>query len=131
MDENTLYSLHARFKADHDVPEGWYRSGHPMDENAWVVDLDLFIEVTMKAEEWEALRGGPFALSIGEEEYEVELPADASLDECWVMPSCGLFEAAPGVTEEQLAEAEDFEEDTELGRFGDVYVIPIVADDGE
>ena len=128
MDDESLFAYHARFKADQEVPDGWYRDGERMAENAWVVDLDLFVEITQDAAAWEALRGQPFALEVGEEEYELQLPEDVTFEECWTLTKCGFFEPAPGVTEEQLAEAEDFDEDEELGRFGDLHVIPIVTE---
>lgn len=128
MDDESLFSVHARFKADEDVPEGWYRDGESMAENAWVVDLDLFVEVTMPATEWEALRGQTFDLGIGEDQLSLDIPEDVNFDECWLLPRCGLFEPAPGVTEDQLADAEEFEEDDELGRFGDLFVLPMISE---
>ncbi len=127
MDDERLFALHAQFKADEEVPEGWYRDGEAMAENAWVVDIDLFVEVSMSAAEWEAVRGTTLDLGIGEDELSLDIPADVSFEECWHLPGCGLFEPAAGVTEEQLAEAEDFDEDDELGRFGDLFVLPIVS----
>ncbi|MDF1701182.1 MAG: hypothetical protein P1V36_08495 [Planctomycetota bacterium] len=128
MDDESLFAHHARFKTDGEAPEGWYREGETFAEGAWVVDLDLFVEITQGAEAWESLRGETIELAVGENEYEIDLPQDVTFDECWTLTGCGLFEPAPGVTEEQLAEAEDFGEDSELGRFGDLHVIPMVGD---
>lgn len=127
MDDESLFAHHARFKADEAVPEGWYREGEKLADAAWVVDLDLFVELTQPSAEWEALRGETIVLELGENEFELSLPDDVSFEEYWTLERCGLFEAAPGVTEEQLAEAEDHEQDDELGRFGDLHVIPIVT----
>lgn len=127
MDDESLFAHHARFKADGDAPDGWYREGEPLGSNAWAVDLDLFVEIEQPGEAWEALRGETMELAIGEEVFEIDVPADVSFEEIWTLEGGGLFEPAPGVTEEQLAEAEDFESDDELGRFGDLHVVPIVT----
>ena len=127
MDDDHLYALHARFKAGEALPDGWYREGEPLGEDAWAVNLDLFMEVSQDADAWQALRGKTFELEIGETVYEIDLPEDVSFEECWTLEGAGLFEPAPGVTEEQLAEAEDFAEDDELGRFGDLHVVPLVS----
>ena len=128
MDDESLFAHHARFKADQEVPDGWYRQGESLGPTAWVVDLDLFIEITHDAATWEGLRGEALVLEVGETELELEIPDDVTFEEYWTLERCGLFEPAPGVTEEQLAEAEDHDEDEELGRFGDLHVIPIIAD---
>lgn len=127
MDDESLFAWHARFKADEEVPEGWYREGEALAENTWVVDLDVFVELDLTDADLDALRGATIGLTVGEDEFDIELPEDVTFEECWTLQGCGLFEPAPGVTEEQLAEAEDFDEDDELGRFGDLHVIPLVS----
>ena len=127
MDDESLFAMHARFKTGEDVPEGWYRAGEVMGEGSWVVDIDLFVEIELPAAEWVSLRGETMELVIGDDTFEVEVPEDVDFDEIWTLEGCGLFEPAPGVTEEQLAEAEDLDTDDELGRFGDLHIVPLEA----
>ena len=127
MDDESLFAHHARFRDDQDVPEGWYREGEQLAENTWAVDLDLFIEIAQDLPSWEALRGERLVLEVGDNEFEIDLPEDVTFDECWTLEGCGFFEPAPGVTEEQLAEAEEHDSDEELGRYGDLHVVPIVT----
>ena len=126
MDDESLFALHARFKAEQELPEGWYRAGEPLAEGAWVVDLDLFEEVALGAAAWEDVRGGVLQLAVGEDVFGVDVPEDAELDGCWTLTGAGLFEAAPGVDDEQLEEAEALGTLGELGRFGDLHVVPRV-----
>ena len=84
------------------------------------MDLDVFLELVLPAEAWEALRGMTVQLRIQGEELEIDIPGDADLEECWTLPECGLYEAEPGVQVEAL------EDDEEVpGRFGDLHVLPI------
>lgn len=127
MDDENLFATHARFKADQEVPDGWYRAGEAMDEAAWVVDLDLFVEITMSADEWEPVLGDVLQLAVGDTVLDLEVPDDATLEDCWVLPGMGLFEAAAGTTEAELAEAEEAGTLDQHGRCGDLHVIPIVT----
>ena len=98
-----------------------------MGPGAWVVDLDLFVEVGLAAEAWDQVRGDVLQLGVGDEVLDVEVPADADLEGCWTLPGAGLFEAAPGVDEEQLEEAEALGTLAELGRFGDLHIVPSIT----
>lgn len=121
-DDEALFETHARFRRGLLVPGGWYRRGERLAPSVWVVDLDLFVEVLLPSSAWEALRGGPLVLSILDDELEIELAPDATVDEVWTLPDCGLFEPAPGVGEEDV---EALADDEELpGRFGDLHVVP-------
>jgi len=127
MDDESLFALHARFKADQDLPPGWYRAGEALGEGAWVVDLDLFVEVCMDRAAWDEVRGDVLQLGIGDEVLDIDVPVDAEAEGCWTLPGAGLFEAAPGVDDEALAEAEAQGALADLGRFGDLHVIPVVV----
>ncbi len=126
MDDESLFAQHARFKADQEVPEGWYQAGEPMGSGAWVVDLDLFVEVRLDEASWAELRGDVLQLGIGDEVLDVEVPSDAEIEGCWTLPGAGLFEAAPGVDDEQLEEAEALGTLGELGRYGDLHIVPLL-----
>ena len=118
--DRSLVEVHAGFLADQPVPIGWYRRGEGLGRGLWAVDLDVFIEVVLPEAAWAALRGKTVPLQVQEEEFEIDIPADASPEDCWTLPGCGLFESETGVTVEAL------EEDEEVpGRFGDLHVIPI------
>ncbi len=127
MDDESLFAAHARFKADQEVPDGWYRAGEVMDEAAWVVDLDLFVEVTMGIPAWEKVLGDVLQLAVGDTVFDLDVPDDATLEDCWVLPGMGMFEAAAGSTEAELAAAEEAGTLGEHGRCGDLHVIPIVT----
>ncbi len=127
MDEESLFATHARFRADQEVPEGWYRAGEAMAPDAWVVDLDLFVEVKMDAAAWETVRGDVLQLAVGDTVLDLDVPADAALEACWELPGMGLFEPAAGVTDEELAEAEARDALAELGHCGALFVVPIVT----
>ena len=126
MDDESLFALHARFKADQALPDGWYRAGDALGEGAWVVDLDLFIEVALDEAAWGEVFGDVLQLAVGDEVVDLEVPADASLEDCWTLEGAGLFEAHAGVDEEALEEAEALGTLAELGRFGDLHVVPVV-----
>jgi len=128
MDDESLFASHARFRADQEVPEGWYHAGEAMGEDAWVVDLDLFVEVKLDAAAWEAVLGDVLQLAVGDTTLDLDVPADASLEECWALPGMGLFEPAAGVTDKELTEAEADDGLADLGRYGDLFVLPIVLE---
>ena len=85
MDDESLFAHHARFKADQEVPDGWYRQGESLGPTAWVVDLDLFIEITHDAATWEGLRGEALVLEVGETELELEITDDVTFEEYWTL----------------------------------------------
>jgi hypothetical protein len=118
--EKSIFEAHADFLADRPVPVGWYRLGEPLGRSLWAVDLDVFLELVLPASAWETLRGKTVPLEIQGEAFEIDIPEDASLEECWTLSECGLYEAEPGVDIEDLDEDEDLP-----GRFGDLHVIPL------
>jgi len=119
--DKSLFEAHAAFLADREVPLGWYRRGEPLGQGLWAVDLDVFLEVVLPEDTWAGLRGGPVALHVQGEVFEIELPEDAALEECWTLPECGLFEEEAGVR------LDDLEPDDEVpGRFGDLHLFPVV-----
>jgi hypothetical protein len=73
------------------------------------------------------VRGDVLQLGVGDEVLDVEVPADAEPEGCWTLPGAGLFEADPGVDEEMLEEAEELGTLADLGRFGDLHIIPRVV----
>ena len=119
-DEDDLFEAHARFRAGLDVPEGWYRRGEPMAPGLWAVDLDLFLELAMRAKEFEALKGTTLALTVLEQALEVDLPADAKPDEVFTVEGEGLF-----VPDDDPEDGEEPDED-ETGSAGDLHLIPRV-----
>jgi hypothetical protein len=118
--DRSIFEAHADFLADQPVPIGWYRRGDGLGRGLWAVDLDVFLEVVLPEAAWTALRGMTVPLHVQGEEFEIDIPADASLEDCWTLPGCGLFESETGVTIESLDEEEEVP-----GRFGDLHVIPI------
>jgi hypothetical protein len=125
MESETLFAMHARFRAGEPLPEAWYRAGEALDEGVWAVDLDLFVEVTLSEAAWEELRGGTLELALGDTVFEIEVPEDASFDEVWTLEGCGLFEPEPGTGEEQPDETQ--EAGTDEGHRGDLHVVPVVS----
>jgi hypothetical protein len=118
--EDDLFEAHARFRAGLDVPEGWYRQGEQMAPGLWAVDLDLFLELDVRAKEFEALKGTTIALTVLDQPLEVDLPTDAEPDEVFTVEGEGLF-----VPDEEPEEGEEPEEDAE-GSAGDLHLIPRV-----
>ena len=118
--DKSLFEAHAAFLADRPVPLGWYRRGAPLGRGLWAVDLDVFLELLLPEEAWGPLRGMTVPLHVQGEVFEIDIPEDASFDDCWTLPECGLYEADPGV------EVDLLEDDEEVpGRFGDLHVIPV------
>jgi hypothetical protein len=120
-DEDALFEAHARFRAGLDVPEGWYRQGERMAAGLWAVDLDLFLELDLRAKEFDALKGTTLALTVLDQPLEVDLPADARPDEVFTVEGEGLF--VPD--EEEAGEEDDPDEEVE-GSAGDLHLIPRV-----
>jgi hypothetical protein len=73
-DDDDLYDSHARFRADLDVPAGWYRRGERLAPGVSAVDLDLFVELPLRKAEFERLRGRRKTLTILDESVDVEIP---------------------------------------------------------
>ncbi len=122
IDEDDLFDAHERFLAGLPVPAGWYRRGERMAEDVYAVEGDLFVELRLRAREWEALKGGTLAATILNEPFEAEIPADAVAGEPLTYEGEGLLleeEGAPG-EEESEGEGDD------APAAGDLHLIPIV-----
>lgn len=122
-DEENLFRAHAAFIADKEVANGWYRMGDELAPDLWAVDLDLFLEVTLRRDEWSALTGRRLRLAILDEEIEVEVPLETDLGEIWTLEGAGLFEPEPGLTEEDL---ESLPAEEVRGTCGNLHVVPFV-----
>jgi hypothetical protein len=110
-----LYLAHARFKAGAELPRNWHRAGTQLAEGIHAVDLDLFVELALPRERFEALRGQTITLHILEETLELELPEDADGDEVLTLAELGLFD-------EDLAQ----EEDDPVPATGDLHLLPLL-----
>lgn len=120
--EDALYAAHATFREGEAILSGWYRQGARIQPYAWAVDTDVFVELPLRASQWEALRGTRIVLTLPGAELEIDVPADAEPDETWLIEDGGLFEEDPGVDLEAL------EEDDEVaGHFGDLHIVLVVA----
>jgi hypothetical protein len=119
-EEDELFEAHARFRAGLDVPEGWYRHGEALAPGLWAVDLDLFLDLDLRAKEFETLKGTTLALTLLEQPLEVELPADATPDEVFTVEGEGLFQP-----DEEPEGGEEPDED-EPGSAGDLHIFPRV-----
>jgi hypothetical protein len=119
-EEDDLFEAHARFRAGLEVPEGWYRAGEELAPGLWAVDLDLFLDLDLRAKEFAALKGKPLELTVLDQPLEVELPADAEPDEVFTVEGAGLFQP-----DEELEEGEEIDED-EPGSAGDLHIVPHV-----
>ncbi len=117
--DEDLFQAHASYVRGMETPAAWYRRGERMGEDVWVVDLDLFVDLVVPRETWEALRGTRIVLRMFEDELELELPEDASADEALTLEGAGLFEPAAGLDEEDELAADD-------GRYGDLHLVPYV-----
>ena len=76
-DEDDLFEAHARFRAGMETPAGWYRRGEEVGPHLWAVDLDLFLELSLRRKEWEALRGKTFHVRLHRRGHRRELPTPA------------------------------------------------------
>lgn len=111
-DDDDLFDAHARFRADLDVPAGWYRQGERLAPGVYEVDLDLFVELPLRKAEFERLRGRKTELKILGESIEVELPEDADPEEVFTLEGGGLLE--------------DEDDDAPDAPAGDLHVVPLV-----
>lgn len=116
--DDALFQAHAAFVRGMEVPAGWYRCGERLAPDAWAVDLDVFVDLVLEREAWDAIRGTRVTLALLGEDLEVEIPEEAQADEAWTLEGAGLFEPAPGIDEDELAEDD--------GRYGDLHVVPYV-----
>lgn len=119
-DEDDLFEQHARFKAGLETEAGWYRRGERVGPEVWAVDLDLFVELTLRRSQFEALKGKALTLQVLGEPLEVEIPEDAEPEEVFTVGEAGLFEP-----DEELEEGEEADEDTP-GTAGDLHIVPRV-----
>jgi hypothetical protein len=91
-DEDDLFDAHARFREGLPVPAGWYRQGDAVEDGAWEVEGDLFVEVSLRRRDLEALRGRTLSMTVLGEPLEVEVPADAAPGETLTFPGEGLVD---------------------------------------
>lgn len=128
LDEDDLFEAHARFRAGLDVQDGWYRQGEAVAPGVWSVDLDLFVELSLRRAEFERLRGSRLRLTVLDEPLEVDLPPDASSDEVFTVEGAGLFEPSEGPGAPGEPETPDEpDEDAEVpGQVGDLHLVPRV-----
>ena len=124
IDEDDLFEAHARFRADLDVPPGWYRQGERLEPNVWAVDQDLFVELRLRRKEFEALRGKPLRLTVLGEPLETELPPDADPDEVFTVEGEGIL-GGSGVDDEEGSE-EPGEGEGDPASTGDLHLVPVV-----
>jgi len=75
--EDELYLALTRFRADEELPDGWYPHGEPLDDDAWIVEDDVFVELRLRPAELESLRGRLVNMTLVGESLELEIPADA------------------------------------------------------
>lgn len=94
-DEDALFRQHARFRRGEPLPHAWYRAGEPAGPHAWIVDLDVFVEVWLSEAVWKQQVGGVLRLTLDEDVLEVELPEDADPAEVLTLEGAGLFESEP------------------------------------
>ena len=127
-DEDALFEAHACFRAGLEVPAGWYRSGDPIEPGLWAVDLDLFLELEMRRQDWARLPGTRLALTILDAPFEVDVPSDAEPEEVWTFEGEGLVDGGDEDTDEEGDEDEpDAALDAEdVGLAGALHVVPIV-----
>jgi len=111
-DDDDLFDAHARFRADLDVPAGWYRQGERLAPGVFAVDLDLFVELPLRKAEFVGLRGKRKELSILGESVDVELPEDADPEEVFTLEGGGLLE--------------DEDDDSPDAPAGDLHIVPLV-----
>lgn len=129
LSEDDLFEAHARFRAGLDVPAGWYRQGEALAPGVWGVDLDLFVELALRASEFEALKGRTLTLDVLGTPLEVEVPADADPEEIFTVEGAGLFQADEDQPDGEPPEdePEEDEEDAEPpGLSGDLHLVPRV-----
>ncbi len=111
-DDDDLFDAHARFRADLDVPAGWYRRGERLAPGVYAVDLDLFVELPLRKAEFEGLRGHRKTLTILEQPVDVEIPEDGDPSEVFTLEGGGLLE--------------DEEDDAPDAPAGDLHIVPLV-----
>lgn len=78
IDDDDLFDAHQRFRSGLETPRGWWRRGEEVDDGVWQVGDDLFVELRLRRRELEALRGTAITLTVLDEPFEAEVPADAA-----------------------------------------------------
>ena len=119
--DDALFAAHAAFRAHRPLLPGWYRQGEVIEPYIWAVDLDVFLELPLRAPEFEALRGTIVTLKLPGTDMELPVPSEAEPDESWHVGGAGLFEEDIGKDPYALEEGE-----TIPGTFGDLHVMPVV-----
>ena len=100
VDDDDLFDAHQRFLAGLETPPGWWRRGEEVGDGVYQVELDLFVELTLRRSEFERLRGTTVALTVLEEPFDAALPADAA-------PGDVLTFAGEGCLPEDAADDDD------------------------
>lgn len=77
IDDDDLFDAHQRWKAGLETPPGWWRRGEEVGDDVWQVGDDLFVELRLRRRAFEALRGTTVRLTVLDEPFEAEVPADA------------------------------------------------------
>jgi hypothetical protein len=90
IDEDDLFDAHQRFLAGLDAPKGWWRHGERLEPNVYAVEGDLFVELRLRRAEFDARRGKPVALTVLDEPFEAEIPADCEPGEILTFEGDGL-----------------------------------------
>jgi hypothetical protein len=89
-DEDAEQEALARFHADQDLPEHWYRAGERMEEGLWRVGDDLFLELALRTADLERLAGETIDLTVLDEPFELTLPEDLEVGEILSFDEEGL-----------------------------------------
>ena len=78
VDDDDLFDAHQRFRAGLETPRGWWRRGEEVDDGVWQVGEDLFVELRLRRREFDAVRGTTVSLTVLDEPFDADVPADAT-----------------------------------------------------
>lgn len=91
VDDDDLFDAHQRFLGGLETPPGWWRRGEELDDGVYQVEHDLFVELRLRRKELEARRGKTVTLTVLDEPFEAELPADAAPGDVLTFDGEGLL----------------------------------------
>lgn len=116
VDDDDLFDAHQRFRAGLETPRGWWRQGEEVDDDVWQVGEDLFVELRLRRREFEAVRGTTVELTVLDEPFDAEVPADAA-------PGDILTFEGEGVLPEGAGDGEDDPDGEADNGAGDLHLV--------
>jgi hypothetical protein len=118
VDEDDLFDAHQRFRAGLETPPGWWRRGEEVDDDVWQVGQDLFVELRLRRREFDALRGTTVSMTVLDEPFEADVPADATPGDILTFEGEGVLP-----DDDDPADADDGAAEADADAPGDLHLV--------